>query len=139
SSRDEVFTGTGICLKDNITGNLHDLSDGNEYNVALPAGELLNRFSLIISESTDINDIPNGNNIFNAYYSGGTLKINVAMNEGSTGTVSVINMTGIVLFTEKIYGSGYYEFNPNLSPGICIVIFDTGKIKITKKIFIYGQ
>lgn len=139
SSRDEVFTGTGICLKDNITGNIHDLSVGNEYNVALPAGEILNRFSLIISESTDINDIPNGNNIFNAYYSGGTLKINVAMNEGSTGTVSVINMTGIVLFTENIYGSGYYEFNPNLSPGICIVIFDTGKIKITKKIFIYGQ
>ena len=99
----------------------------------------MNRFSLIISESTDINDIPNGNNIFNAYYSGGTLKINVAMNEGSTGSVSVINMTGIVLFTENIYGSGYYEFNPNLSPGICIVIFDTGKIKITKKIFIYGQ
>jgi len=55
---------------------------------------------------------------------------------GGYGTIRIYNLTGQILFLEKVYETGFHEFKPGVKDGIYIVSFISGTERISKKIFI---
>ena len=53
--------------------------------------------------------------------------------------IAVYNLTGQVIFTEKVYNTGYHEFNPGTFDGIYIVSYTCGTKRSSKKLFIQNQ
>ena len=89
--------------------------------------------------STGNNEIPFNDNKFIVYSSEGTLKAEIGILNGTYGTLRVFNLTGQMMFTEKVYTKGYHEFNTKLRNGIYIVNYSTGTYNCSKKLFIQNR
>jgi len=134
---EETLFGMRIYISDILAGTEHDLLPDKEFSLLLGTGEYINRFFLNLSNvTTDIEDNSPGSDLFNIYCYRGILKVEINSLPGENGTLMVYNLTGQVLFIEKVYEVGYHEFNPGVKDGIYIVSFISGTERISKKIFI---
>jgi len=124
---DESLKRMRVYLTDVLTGTEQDLLPDYEYNVHLTNGEYNNRFFINLSAiSTDIQDNSQNNEPFSVYFSEGILKTEINILNGEDGTITISNLLGQTLFNEKVYETGYHEFNPRLKYGIYIVSFRSG-------------
>jgi hypothetical protein len=131
---DSSFSNIGISITDIIKGTEHSLEPGNEFQIFLKAGEYKDRFFLNLSDiATEVNDIISEQEIFRIYYSNDILHTEIN-NSGATGTLSILNLLGQTLYTDKIYGDGYQEHNFHLKDGIYIASYVSGKKRINRKI-----
>jgi hypothetical protein len=134
---EESLSGMRIYLSDNIAGTEQDLLPDKEFSISLEIGEYLNRFFLNLSNiTTPVDDNPSGNDLLNIYTYRGILKAEIKTLQGEEGTLMIYNLTGQMIFIEKVYEAGYYEFSPGIKDGIYIVSFINGTRRISKKIFI---
>jgi len=134
---DESLSGMRIYLSDIVAGTEQDLLPDNEFRLYLTPGEYINRFILNFSNlTTAINDNSDGSNLITIYSYRGILKAEIKSLPEKVGTIKVHNLTGQVLFIEKVYEAGYHEFNPGIKDGIYIVSFISGTEMISKMIFI---
>jgi len=130
-----------IYLTDMVTGSMHDLKDGNNYEVSLPAGQYDNRFFLNFRslETGFADNQAADDNLFSAYSSHGILRLNIKSIYGGEGRIMLQNLAGQVLLTEEYYTPGNYELNHSLKSGIYIVSFTSGLQKASKKIFVESR
>jgi hypothetical protein len=134
---DESFTGMRIYLSDVLTDTEQDLLPDKEYSLYLNTGEYPDRFFLNLSNiTTDIDDKTQNNDLFSVYSTHGILKAEINSKPGENGIFFINNLTGQVLFTEKIYQPGYHEFNTGLKDGVYIVTYICGTKRSSKKIII---
>ena len=137
---DANLSGKKIYISDMESGTEHDLLDKKEYTVCLNTGEYLNRFYINLSSvATVIPEIVPDDRLFSVYSYNGLIKYFVNTDKTGPGTLSVINLTGQVLFVKRIYDSGYNELNPAIINGIYIVTFVSENYRVSKKIFIENR
>ena len=135
-----IFSDKTMYIFDAATGTNQYLLPDNEVRVFLNAGDYTNRFFLNFSNiTTDIPDLTSGNNLFTIYSAHGVLKAEINLIKGENGTLTICNLTGQIVFINKVYASGHYEFSPAIKDGIYIVNFVSGDIRISKKLFIQNQ
>lgn len=131
------FAGKEIYFYDVLTGVNQELKPGNEYKIFLSAGEYKTRFFLKLADiETDITEVPADNDWFTVYAYHGILNVDVDLPEGENGTLTLFNIIGQAVFTDKIYETGHYEFNPGVKDGVYIVTFVAGNKRISEKIII---
>ncbi|HUW91734.1 MAG TPA: DUF2341 domain-containing protein, partial [Bacteroidales bacterium] len=129
--------GISVYLNDAVTGRSQDLLPDKDYKITLPAGEYHNRFCLGFLKSTiDNPDTVATSDIFTVYPVESTVKAFVRYLEGREGTILIFDLGGRLIFTRKVYETGYYELKPRVIMGIYIVSFTTGHLRSTKRILI---
>jgi hypothetical protein len=135
------FSNLNISISDVITGMEQDLIAGNEYIVNLNTGDYKNRFYLNFRNSviTGATQITPEEESFTIFCFQGILKTDIKLLLGGKGTLQIISLTGQMLFNQKVYETGHYEYNPGLKEGIYIATFISGNKKISKKIIIQDQ
>ncbi len=134
------FNFSNISITDLATGNSQDLASGQEYKVEVPAGDYTSRFFLNLSlKSTDIPEIIPDDNWFKIYTSHGIIRTEINIPSLNNASLKIFDLMGDLLNVYKIYKPGYYEFNPNLKPGIYIVNFTSGTRRVAKKLYFQSQ
>ncbi|HKK41078.1 MAG TPA: LamG-like jellyroll fold domain-containing protein, partial [Bacteroidales bacterium] len=129
-----------VILSDLVAGKDQNLQPDGEYMVNLSAGEYNNRFVLnLTSISTGINNKTENNNMFSVYCSKGILKVTIDNIYDGEGIISLVNLTGQVIFTRKVYDKGYYELSPGVKDGIYIVTYISAPERVSKKIYIHNR
>lgn len=129
-----------IYFSDVITGINQDLLPDIQYRVNLNAGDYQDRFFLNLSNSiTSIPDLTPVGDWINIYAAHGILKAEIKLPSCENGTLTIYNLLGQALYIYKIYSPGYHEFCPLIRDGIYIVTFNSGNIRISKKIFMQSQ
>jgi fibronectin-binding autotransporter adhesin len=140
---DESLSGLEIYFNDRVTGTSQDLIKDKEYSIALAKGEYNNRFFINLSKGTNITtNIPEkgkDDDFFKVYSSSGILKAEIHNLNEESGTLLISNLVGQILYREKVYESGYKEFDPSLKDGLYIVSYFSGKIRYSKKILIQNR
>jgi hypothetical protein len=125
----------GVYLTDAVTNMETKLTDIAEYQVNLLTGEYLDRFYLNAkSIITRINE-SGTEDYFKIYMVDGRLNVIVNTLSGGAGIIRIYNLTGQILFIDRIYAPGHYEFDPGLKEGMYIVSLITGKELRSKKIY----
>lgn len=136
----EEIAGMDIFLIDAGNETTLKLSADAEYRVFLNEGDHNDRFFLEINPSSTGTATPEEkNNLIKIYSYGGLLIADINMTHQTTGTLSVINLAGQILFNKQIEYSGHYEFNPGLRDGIYLISFKAGRDIITKRIYIQNR
>lgn len=132
------LSGIDIFLSDLITGSVMDIKKENSFEVYLPAGQYENRFYLYFRNlQTGIDDIEDpGDKLFNIYQSNEILKLKINQLKGNKGRLTLLNLSGQVLFSREYSSTGIYELENRLKSGIYIAVFTTGTGKESIKLFI---
>jgi hypothetical protein len=129
--------GTHILLHDALTSTDRLIDSIKGYKVSLAAGEYKDRFSIsFYFKEKSIPESWPGQDFLNAYFSSGRLISDIGIITGNHGKISLSNITGQTLFTKDISSIGFHEFDVSLKPGIYIITYSTGKLRLSKKIFI---
>jgi len=137
---DNLSSETKIYLSDNLTGSDNIINMFKGYNIYLNAGEYNNRFSLVLVKGTSyIHDNRSYKDLFSIYSSKGGIVANIILLPGNTGTMTICNISGQLVFIKDFYEIGYHEFNLELKTGIYLVNFLSGNVRDTKKLFILGR
>ena len=133
----EELSKMDIFLTDEASETSMKLSVGSWYRVFLNEGDHNNRFFLEIhSASTEIKPPAENDQFIKIYSFRGTLVTDISILPGNSGTLSVFNLAGQILFNKKIDYPSHYEFNMGLKNGIYLVRFITGREAISKRIYI---
>ena len=133
----EKFTGSRLLIYDAVTGTENDLDPGMDYKVSLPKGDYNGRFFLNYSNFiTKIEENDASSDPFTVYFSNGVLKTEILNISGNNSRLRMFSLTGHELFNRVINAPGYYEFSPHVRDGIYIVMYSTGSVISSKKIFI---
>ncbi|MDY0099912.1 MAG: hypothetical protein RBR81_11975 [Bacteroidales bacterium] len=136
----EDFTKMKIFLYDSVSRIEQELGGDKIYKVYLQSGEYLQRFFLNMrAEATDVDEINMDNNIFSIYSSHGILNVDIFLIQEGKGILTMYNTTGQVIMLEKVNGNGHYEFNTDVTDGIYIITYTSGKYRNSKKIFIKNR
>ncbi|MBK8883556.1 MAG: T9SS type A sorting domain-containing protein [Bacteroidales bacterium] len=129
-----------IYIADIVAGTEQDLLPDKEYSVNLEKGEYNNRFFLNLSNiTTGNNENTPDTDLFSIYSTYGILKSEIGIVAGNYGTLRVYNISGQIMLIEKIYTTGYHEFDKKFKDGIYIVNYTTGTFSSSKKLFIDNQ
>lgn len=124
-------------LTDKLTGEVTDLAAGITYKVYLPAGDYTERFYLsLTNQPTEVPEIYGSPEWGKIYHSRGILKVEIFLPDFSDGILTVCNLSGQLLFRDKVEGPGYHEFTPLVRDGIYLVRLSSGRTSMTKKVFI---
>ena len=163
-----IFSEMKISITDNLTGATQDLLNSNEYQIPLDAGEYSGRFVLNISNVTTaipevvadipeiVADIPEvvpelpevvtaisendrPSDHFSVYYANDILKTEIFNLGGRDGSLMLFNLSGQMLFLEKIYSEGHHEFIKHVKNGIYLASFNSGNTTTTKKIMVINR
>lgn len=114
---------------------IHTELNNNVYKAFLPAGLYENRFYLILSNiSTSISIPENNPEKVLIYTQNGTLKTRINISSFGYGIISIYNLYGQVLYKYKIFGSGDYDFYPQLIDGMYIVTITYNSKTISRQI-----
>lgn len=125
--------GWHIYLKDARLG-IKELLQDTKHKVQVNAGDDNMRFSLVFSPVAIETGSGEPDN-FNAYSAHGKIYVNVP----EEGQLAVTNMSGQVMFQQKMAGTGVKELNAAFSSGIYVVSFYSGKGMRTRKVFVAHQ
>jgi hypothetical protein len=129
-----------IYFSDVITKVNQDLLPDKQYRVNLNAGDYQDRFFLNLSNSiTYIPDLTPVGDWIDIYATHGILKAEIKLQSCEKGTLTIYNLLGQPLNIYKIYRPGHHEFCPLIRDGIYIVTFNSGDIRISKKVFMQSQ
>ena len=137
---DADFSNLRISITDMVKGTEQDLLSNQEFKIFLNAGEYKNRFFLNITDlATTIPEKPEIEEIFTIYYSQNTLHATINQFHGSNAIITIYNLLGQAILTEKIRAEGYHTINAQLKDGIYIATLVTGNIRTSKKISITNK
>ena len=133
------LSGSRIFLTDIVTGIEKDLLPNLEYRIHLSQGEYKDRF--FINMSGVITGVPENSpdDFFNIYSSDGKITTEINNLPGNDGTIRIYSFTGQTVFSTRVYEPGYHEFYANPGTGIYFASFTSGKVNVTRKIFIKGR
>ncbi len=134
------FSETKISITDIVAGTENNLLSNEEYHLFLESGEYKNRFFLnLVSRDPEEPDPGSGNNLFSVYSSHGLVTGYINPDLASKGTLTISNLIGQIVYVEKIFNPGHFEFNPGFKNGIYIVTFISDNLMDSKKIFIQNR
>jgi len=137
SDIDESLKAYNIFITDVIAGTQQDILPNNEFSVTLAKGEYDNRFFLNFTNlTTNIPETKVKNDFFSIYSFQGKIRATIFNLQGNSGMLTVYNVSGQEVFNEKIFDTGYHEYDPGLKDGIYIVTYTSGSFRSTKKLFI---
>jgi hypothetical protein len=134
------FSSKNVYLFDSYTGEAHSLLSGAEYRTYLGAGDYTGRFFINfenLTTGTENDDVLKKPVLI--YSSGERIYAEINCISGKPGILSVSNITGQTLYTEKIYNNGHHEIIPAVKAGLYIVRFVCGNIIVSEKLYINGQ
>jgi hypothetical protein len=140
SDIDVSLMGMDISISDTVAGTQQILLPDKEYKLTLDKGEYLDRFYLNFKDiQTGINETVPPDGLFSIYQYYGKLKAEINKIEGKGGNIKIYNLSGQVIFIEKINTTGYHEFNPGLKEGFYIIRYISGSLTSSKKIIISNR
>jgi hypothetical protein len=125
--------GYHLYLKDE-KGSLHEFLPDSKYRVYVSAGDDNTRFSIVFSPVA-IEGTAGDADGFNAYSAYGKIIVNLP----EEGQLAVTNMSGQVMFRQKMTGTGVKELGAAFSSGVYLVSFQSNKGLRTKKVFVAHQ
>jgi hypothetical protein len=156
-----IFSEMKISITDNLTGTTQDLLDNQQYQIALDAGEYTDRFILNISNAvavipeiiaeipevvpdttevvTSIPDNDQSSDNFSVFYANDILNAEIFNLGGRDGSLMLFNLSGQMLFLQKIYSEGHHQFVKHVKDGIYLASFNSGNITTTKKIMVINR
>lgn len=124
---------------DAVTGKYQDLTENKNYPCYLPAGTYENRFSVVFSRKTIVQQPssidPSPAISFQVSGTGNNRHITLIMPAGEKAILRIINTAGQVLYTSTYTFSGKYPLNLILPQGIYYLACYIGDKVITKQIF----
>lgn len=127
-----------VKLKDLKLNTTVNLSEGDNYNFVYSTGDDINRFELEFFSVTGVNNKVDSENSIVIYTSNNNLIIRNTDNKMLTGTVSILNLLGQVVYSDKLNGSSLQTVNTGLKPGIYIVkLIQNNVSSVSKKIMIH--
>ena len=128
-----------IFLHDEATATDRILDSSKGYSINLAEGVYDERFSVrFMRKGKSVPDNWPDQDLLNAYFFRGKLITDIYMLAGTKGRLSVSNLAGNTVFIKDINSLGYHEFDIIRSPGIYILNFTTGGLRVSKKIFIHN-
>ncbi len=140
SDLDPSLANRRIILSDLAARREKDLQNAGEYVVKLTSGEYNNRFILnITSIATGTYTETEDSGLFSVYCSKGILKTTIDNIYGGEGLIRLYNLTGQIMFLQKIYDKGYYELSPGVKDGIYVISYSSGPERVSKKIYIHNR
>ncbi|WP_264559875.1 T9SS sorting signal type C domain-containing protein [Flavobacterium sp. N2270] len=95
---DGLFVTQDVFIKDNLSGTLHDIKEGN-YSFNSQAGTFNDRFELVYKNIALNNDSFENNSFVNTFSSNGIL--NVVSSKNNLKTVEVYDILGKVIYSNK--------------------------------------
>jgi hypothetical protein len=120
-----------------VAGTEKNLLNNDGYHLFLGSGEYKNRFFLnLFSLAPEEPDPGSGNDLFSVYSSHGSVTGYINPDLAKKGTMTISNLIGQIVYVEKIFNPGHFEFNPGFKNGIYIVTFISDNLMSSKKIFI---
>ena len=126
-----------IMFRDALTGTNTDLVASGPFRADLKAGDYANRFALaILKNTTPVEPGPVADDLFSAYSAGWQLRATVGTVRGGEGTITLFDLGGRPVFVKKISGTGRYDMDLSIKPGIYIVTYVTGTLHSTVKLAI---
>lgn len=123
--------GTGVILKDKLTGQTTDLHENPVYNFSAKPGDNADRFLLLFS--------PLGTpeaNLLQANVYAIDKEIRIQMNELSRGEVRITNLAGQVLVVKPFQSSTQVSLKAPAQSGVYMVTVVTEGSTLTRKVFI---
>ena len=126
-----TFTETGVYLEDTQLGIFQDLNAAPTYSFTSEAGNIASRFVLHFSNTiTGLNGWENNINVFATNNA-----IQVNLTKAETGTVTVLDMSGRMVYTQPI-NSNRTTMHLNVTSGIYMVQVNLSEKSITRKVSI---
>ena len=95
---DGLFTAQDVFIKDNLTGTIHDVKQGN-YSFNSQAGVFTDRLELVYKNAVLSSDDFENFNLVNAYSSNGIL--NIVSSNATIKSVEAYDILGKVIYSNK--------------------------------------
>ncbi len=129
---DFEFNGNNVWLEDRKTGEILEVTSGMTYDFEATVNDDIHRFNLHFGNSLSCDEIINGNTSIYSFDS----KIYISSENEITGTVSVYDLTGKVMFTKKVSGNNLYTIPVYLKTGLYIVKLFGEDDMVSQKVYI---
>jgi fibronectin-binding autotransporter adhesin len=134
ASAQNLKPGTGIFLKDKMSGIVQDFQRNPNYTVYLTEGDVQNRFALVFSDK-DMSQEAFGNGSVDAYVQDESIYVIVRLKDEQVN-VSLHNIAGQLLINRNYSGEGHHKLGPVPVPGVYVVTVFTGMGTVSKKILV---
>ncbi|SDF68010.1 hypothetical protein [Chitinophaga filiformis] len=134
---ERIPAGWHFYLYDKEAAITHDLHTTTPYRLLLRKGIYDKRFFLVFKADDDV--VPGNTAFYHAFYTGNNLYGQFDKVPGEQCTITVSNIAGQVIFHKDFRGNGRYLLGSQYSGGIYLVTFQSGKDRISKKVFISNQ
>ena len=128
---DDFLPGTGITLKDKISGNSVDLRQNPSYTFTAKPGDNADRFSLLFSPLGTPEAMSLQANVYAI-----DKEIRVQLNESAKGEVKITSLAGQVLAAKSFQSSTQVTLKAPAQSGVYMVTVVTEKGTMTRKVFI---
>ena len=133
-SEENLPQGKRVYLKDKANGTVQDLRLKSAYKTSLAAGEVNERFALLLSDS-DLSQETFGSGSADAQVRDGLIYAIIWLRDEQV-EVRLHNMAGQLLMERTLYGEGEHRLGQAPAPGVYIMSIFTGMGTISKKILV---
>ncbi|MCO5261596.1 MAG: GEVED domain-containing protein [Lentimicrobium sp.] len=133
-SEENLPQGKRVYLKDKANGTVQDLKLKSAYKTSLAAGEVNERFTLLLSDY-DLSQETFGSGSADAVVRDGLIYAVVRLRDEQV-VVKLHNMAGQQLTERTLYGEGEHRLGQAPAPGVYIISVFTGMGTISKKILV---
>jgi hypothetical protein len=133
-SEENLPQGKRVYLKDKANGTVQDLRLKSAYKTSLAAGEVNERFALLLSDY-DLSQETFGSGSADALVKEGLIYAIIRLRDEQV-EVRLHNMAGQQLMERTLYGEGEHRLGQAPAPGVYIMSVFTGMGTISKKIMV---
>jgi hypothetical protein len=126
---DDFLPGTGITLKDKITGSSINLRQNSSYSFTAKPGDIADRFSLVFNAL----GMPEANSVAVSIFALNK-EIRVQLTESAKGDVKITNLAGQVVAVEEFNSASQLTLKAPAQSGIYLVTVTTDKGTVTRKV-----
>jgi len=107
---------TGVYLEDTYNDKVYDIRNGLTYDFTSEVGEFNDRFNILFSLATDIEDLNNNLANVDIYSYGTDIYLKSKTNKAILGDVQIVNITGSVVYHSNNTKEGLARINFNKYP-----------------------
>lgn len=133
-SEENLPQGKRVYLKDKANGTVQDLKLKSAYKTSLAAGEVNERFTLLLSDY-DLSQETFGSGSADAMVRDGLIYAIIRLRDEQV-EIKLHNMAGQQLMERTLYGEGEHRLGQAPAPGVYIISVFTGMGTISKKILV---
>ena len=128
---------TKIYFEDIYENKIFEISNGLNYSFNSEDGEFNNRFRILFSVTTDVEDVNNELTNVNIYSYGTDIYLNSQTNEATLGDVEIVNISGAIVYHSNNTKEGLARINFNKYPAGTYIVKLTNEYGVfIEKVFV---